>query len=299
LKEYSQAQDSGLLTELNDWKALEETKIEPLPVDRSIPKEKRKYRHNETITICLEEKSTNQILHQLNRVYNTEINDILLTALGLSIQKWAGIDNIPVNLEGHGREPIIPQLNINRTLGWFTSLYPVVLDMKKVKDISYGIRWIKETLRKIKNKGIAYGILKYLTPKKYLNGLSFTLQPEISFNYLGQFGQENVKPGEPSFKISDVKIGNPISPQSERPYKLYITGMVIGKQLRFSFSYNCNEYHKESIKDLADCYKSNLMEIITHCLEKEEKALTPSDLAYSEISLEELEELQAVMEEID
>ncbi|PFR34934.1 hypothetical protein COK29_33800, partial [Bacillus cereus] len=91
------------------------------------------------------------------------MNDLLLTALGRTIHKWTGMERITVNLEGHGRESILSDLDITRTVGWFTSQYPVVLPIEAGSDISYQIKNIKEGLREIPNKGIGYGLLKYLS----------------------------------------------------------------------------------------------------------------------------------------
>ena len=103
--------------------------------------------------------------------------DILLTALGLTIKNWIGENNILINLEGHGREAIIENIDISRTIGWFTAFYPIVLDMKSSEDIIYLIKSIKESLRKIPNKGIGYGILKYCTHMESKNHLKCYLKP--------------------------------------------------------------------------------------------------------------------------
>ncbi|MBJ8193239.1 hypothetical protein JDS79_41625, partial [Bacillus cereus] len=89
---------------------------------------------------------------------------------------------ILVNLEGHGREMIVPDLDITRTVGWFTTQYPVLLNLQGRQEVSARIKRIKENLREVPHKGIGYGLLKYMAPEK---SVGFGVEPEISFNYLG------------------------------------------------------------------------------------------------------------------
>ncbi|KAF6649084.1 condensation domain-containing protein, partial [Paenibacillus sp. EKM301P] len=143
---------------------------------------------SELMTVTWTAQETEQLLKQAHRAYNTDMNDLLLTALGLAIHRWAGIERVLVNLEGHGRESILPELDITRTVGWFTTQFPVVLDMNAGQDLSQRIKQVKEGLRRIPQKGIGYGMLRYLSAA--CEQERFVTEPEISFNYLGQFDQD-------------------------------------------------------------------------------------------------------------
>ncbi len=94
------------------------------------------------------------------------------------------MDEILLNLEGHGREALDTEVDISRTVGWFTTIYPVAIAVKHPDDAIRQLIEVKETLHRIPNKGIGYGILRYLSGKPYDH------QPEITFNYLGDFGAE-------------------------------------------------------------------------------------------------------------
>jgi non-ribosomal peptide synthase protein (TIGR01720 family) len=209
----------------------------------------------------------------------------LLTALALAIRDWAGSRKILINLEGHGREPIIEGIDISRTVGWFTSQFPLLLDMNNgnnPEELSRAIVHVKETLRRVPDKGIDYGILRHLTP----NGSS--LDPEISFNYLGQFFQEN---GSGLFEISGKKMGNPMSPEAEMKYLLDVRGITVKGRLRISFVYNRYQYRRVNIERLAGDYKAYLLSIIRHCSRKQEGELTLSDYAASDLDEQEVEDL--------
>ncbi|MBW7477884.1 non-ribosomal peptide synthetase, partial [Paenibacillus oenotherae] len=132
---------------------------------------------------ALSEMRTEQLLRRVNHAYNTEINDILLAALSLAIQEWSGMEEIWVQMEGHGREELFEDINLTRTVGWFTACYPVKLVVERDKDLRYQIKHIKECLNRIPHRGIGYG----LTSSHESAGERATEGPELSFNYLGQF----------------------------------------------------------------------------------------------------------------
>ena len=159
LGEYSSSKE--LQNEIHYWSDLEKQNIKPFSKDRVV--QERKSKTNQVITIALNEAETNHLLNNVNNVYNTEINDILLAALGMAFKEWSANDKILLDLEGHGREEILPDFDISRTVGWFTTLYPVILDMSESANLPYLIKTVKEDLRRIPNHGIGYGILKYLT----------------------------------------------------------------------------------------------------------------------------------------
>jgi len=283
LKAYSFTKE--FLRESGYWKTIENITVQKLPKEcrEQTGIEKRKNKYLQRIVMELEKEATGKLLQQVNAAYSTEINDILLTALGLAVKDWAKIDRVLVNLEGHGREQVIRDINVNRTIGWFTSLFPVMLDMRKAGELSYHIKSIKETLRRIPKKGIGYGILKYLTPREKKEGITCRAEPEISFNYLGQFGQESHTELIP---FSHFSPGTTASPGMEHQYAIEINGMLVGKRLSITFSYNRHEYDKHRIEELSEGYRLHLLEIIDHCSKKPGKESTPSDVGYSHISLE-------------
>jgi amino acid adenylation domain-containing protein/non-ribosomal peptide synthase protein (TIGR01720 family) len=268
------------------WKGVEKTGIKELPRDHVIEDSRKKQKYTAAIDITLDEEQTERLLKQVNQAYNTEINDILLTALGMAVNRWGGIEKVLVNLEGHGREGIIPGIDISRTVGWFTTQYPVVLDMAKSQDVSYAVRSVKETLRRIPHKGIGYGILKYLTPREK-HECTFKLKPGISFNYLGHFMQDN---DGAFFKLSGINTGGSVHPGMHRKHAVDIVGMLSEGKIRFSFLYNKYEYDKDHMENLAKDFHSHLSAIIRHCSARRKPMATPYDLG-SGISLEELEQI--------
>ena len=272
--------------EADYWSKLESSKVEELKKDNKV--EIDLVKDTDTVTLSLSEIETDKLMTKTKHAYNTDVKDILLAALGLSIKEWSKADSVLVDLEGHGREEIFGDIDINRTVGWFTSMYPVILDMKNVEDLSAYIINTKESLRKIPNKGIGYGILKYLSSHENKSGLQFVLKPEICFNYLGEIGQET---GASEFGLSNAPIGYTISPNSERPHAIYLNGMTVGGKLHIQVSFNRNAYKEETISEFIEKMEKSLNMIIDHCMSADKTELTPSDFEDDDLSIEELNKI--------
>ncbi len=286
-KLHAYARSKKVLKELSYWRSIEDKKINALPVDHEIQEDR--YRDSIGLTAALTEEETQNLLKKTGKAYNTEINDILLTALGLTIKEWTGENEILIDLEGHGRESIMKDIDISRTVGWFTTVFPVVLDLSRSENIGMQLKTVKEDLRRIPDKGVRYGILKYLAPEEAKRECRFNKKAEIIFNYLGQFDEDTNK-GVTG--VSRISTGDTISPQSQREYKLDISGVIAGGRLVINIGFNRYAYGKKTIQRLVEGYERNLRKIIQHCMEVEASQLTPSDYGDHEITLEELAYIQ-------
>lgn len=126
------------------------------------------------------------MLQEAPAAYRTQINDLLLTALARVISRWTHHPQCLIQLEGHGREELFEPVDLTRTVGWFTSLFPVAL-APVADDLGASIKQIKEQLRAIPNKGIGFGALRYLGDAQARERLAALPEPRVTFNYLGQF----------------------------------------------------------------------------------------------------------------
>lgn len=235
------------------------------------------------------------VLIKAGKAYNSNVNDILLTALIRAIKQVVNNGKALIALEGHGREKIC-DIDVSRTLGWFTSLFPVLLDINEAINIANQIKIVKETLRKIPKKGIGYGVLKYLTKSNSISDISFGSEPEICFNYLGQI---NMHMEHELFTISDLSNGFMISPDSKLKYAIEINAVIYNGLLKLIITFNGNIFNHESAMLFIEHYKSNLSEIIRHCLDKPYCEFTPSDFGDLELTLEEMDEIVNLVNEIE
>ncbi len=289
------AQSAKVKQERAYWEELEQSIGSKLPKDFPT-QEPSLLKEIEQVTVHLTLEQTELLLKEANKAYNTEINDLLLTSLGLAILEWSGIEEFMINLEGHGREKIVEELDISRTVGWFTSQYPVVLRMYQ-ESLSDQIKRVKEGLHRVPNKGIGYSILKYLSldkddlldEKNQEQSSIWSVIPEISFNYLGQFDAEM---SNQFMKMSSYPRGNMMSLEGQAPYVLNINGLVVNKQLQMTIDYSTKEYRQETIENLSTLFHKHVAEVITHCVNKERVERTPSDMGYKNMSLEKFQALR-------
>ncbi|WP_313563806.1 condensation domain-containing protein, partial [Ruminiclostridium cellobioparum] len=277
------AQSREIQEEIKYWKSIRNFGLTTLPKDGS---ENEKGNEKKTRKFLLSGEETEKLLKKAGKAYNTEINDILLTALGLSVKAWTGRNNVLVGLEGHGREGIFQDIDVTKTVGWFTSIYPVILDVTD-DEVSSCIKNVKECLRRIPNRGIGYGIIKYLYPTDE-DQIIPEVNPEISFNYLGQFDNDV---NYDIFEVSHLNRGIEASQEIEREYSIDINGLIIDGRLSMSIAYETEKYSGENIQRLTDCFRKNLQDIIGHCINKTEREITPSDIGNLEVSIEDFESI--------
>ncbi len=308
LKTYASGKE--ILKELPYWRNVEQAPVSSLPADTPLESKDRCFGDMDSVSVTLDAEWGGLLLKQVHRAYRTQVNDILLAALGLAVKEWAGMERVLVNLEGHGREELLPGVQIDRTVGWFTTQYPVLLEVGEGsgEDTAGAVMGVKETLRRVPHKGIGYGILRYLAPGENTGEEKFQCVPEIAFNYLGQFdewGKEGEAGGvfDTVSGISAPGTGENIAHRFPMEQKLIIEGAASGGVFTFSFYFNTREYRVETVTELARLYRRCLERIIRHCQEQKETRLTPSDLGYPRLSPAALENLtrrvrEAVGEEV-
>src|SRR5205823_1485704 len=151
----------GLDEDLAYWAQASAGAVADLPVDRDGANTEGS---THTLTVQLGREDTDALLHRVPDVYRTQANDVLLSALGWALTRWSGREAVLIGMEGHGREEIFESLDVSRTVGWFTSEFPVALTV--ARDAGWGevLKSVKEQLRAIPRKGLSYGALRYLSP---------------------------------------------------------------------------------------------------------------------------------------
>ncbi|OSX98878.1 non-ribosomal peptide synthetase [Bacillus mycoides] len=269
--------EAGIVQEVRDyWEQQSEQEVAMLPVDTTL--EVPANTGTEEITVVLDEKETRTLLKEISSTHRVQINEVLLTALVQATAAWTGHPALTVDLEGHGREEIIEDVDLSRTVGWFTSIYPVHLNITGADTPIAALKLVKEQVRKIPNKGVDHGILRYLNTtmcEKW--GSQHT--PSISFNYLGQFDQmfsdDAMLIPENGFKRLDHASG------SKRLHLIDVIGIVTDGKLQFTWVYNVGQFAKSTIKSIAENMLHQLSKLIQSA--DGESALTVSDFVMANL----------------
>jgi non-ribosomal peptide synthase protein (TIGR01720 family) len=245
--------------------------------------------HAKTVSFTLTEEQTRLLLQEVPQAYNTQINDILLTALVQAFSHWTGSDRLLLDMEGHGRENVIESVNLSRTVGWFTSIYPVFLTLENLDHPGECLKSIKEQLRQIPNRGFDYGIGYYLNSDLTIQSqLKNYPKAQVSFNYLGQFTDSQIS--SLGGKFAKESSGSIHSPLGQRSHLIDINGIVVGGKLEIEWQYSEKFHQKTTIENLAAAYRDSLESLINHCLSAE-GGYTPSDFPDADLNQAELDEL--------
>ncbi|MBG4810179.1 non-ribosomal peptide synthase/polyketide synthase [Pseudomonas aeruginosa] len=281
------AGDGGLDGELAYWQGQLQGASSDLPcLD---PLGDQSNRHARSVSCGLDAEATRQLLQEAPAAYRTQVNDLLLTALARVICRWTGQVDALIQLEGHGREELFAEIDLTRTVGWFTSLFP--LRLTPAEGIAASIKGIKEQLRAVPNKGIGFGALRYLGSAASQAALAGLPVPRITFNYLGQFDGSFAMDEGALFVPAGERAGDDQSPDAPLANWLALNGRIYGGELRIDWSFSGERFETTSIQRLADAYRDELLALIAHCRVAEGQGLTPSDFPLARLDQARLDQL--------
>ncbi|TMR13277.1 amino acid adenylation domain-containing protein [Nonomuraea turkmeniaca] len=263
-------------------------------------------------TLRLPPARTEPLLTTVPAVFHAEVNDVLLTALALAVAGWRrGLGrgdraDVLIALEGHGREEhAVPGADVSRTLGWFTSIFPVRLDPGEIDlddalaggpSAGAALKRVKETLRSLPDRGLGYGLLRYLNPGTEPE-LAKLPAPQISFNYLGRFSVADA-PDQPWRPVAGAGVlaGGFDAAMPVAPYTLEINAYTQdtpeGPELGVTWAWPSALLAEASVAALATSWFTALDALAAHAATRGAGGHTPSDLTLA-IGQDEIEEFEA------
>ena len=294
----SYAGSDSLRDELDWWEAQLGSARRELPCDH--PQGGNLHRHARSIAIELDVEQTRQLLQQAPAAYHTQVNDLLLTALARTLCQWSGDQQVLVQLEGHGRDGLFEDMDLTRSVGWFTNAYPLSLSPQMGEDESAragSIKRIKEQLRQVPHKGLGHGVLRYLADEAGRERMAALPQARITFNYLGQFDQQFDQAA--LFQPLDAPAGLAHDLDAPLPNWLSVDGQVYGGALQLRWSFSAERYDEATIARLAEAYRLELLALIGHCLADGNGSFTPSDFPLAQLTQEQIDALPIPAAEIE
>ena len=289
------AQSPMLQSELEFWLTMIEKPVSALPVNTASPSQTSSYATSRTIIAALSISKTQALLQDVLSVYHTQMGDVLLTALIQVFSDWTGGDCFSVDLAGHERPDILPHVDISRTVGWFTTIHPVVLTLEPKLDTGTAIKRIKEQLRRIPHHGNGYGLLRYLSQDANTKSLE-RFAADVLFSYWGQL--ERLIPHSNLFGLSQP-LTCFIGRQNRPSHRLKINAYIFKEQLRVDWDYSIEHYQAETIEKLAADYIRFLEAIIDHCVSADAGSFTPSDFPLADLNEDKLNQLANIIDAID
>ncbi|MGB5044930.1 MAG: condensation domain-containing protein, partial [Nitrospira sp.] len=285
------AESGALLGELDFWAKQDRSTDRSLPLDD--PAGERTEASAEICHVGFSREETEAMLRQAPAAYRTQVNDLLLAALLQTFHRWTGKEELLLDLEGHGREPLIPGADLSRTVGWFTSIFPLLLRLpggstgEVVKDI-------KEQLRAVPSGGVGYGVLRYLTRSPETERLRRQTAAQVCFNYLGQLDQGGAE--QTLFALAPEPTGREHGSSNRMRYELSINADVTEGRLSVSWTHSRARIKPATIEMLAASYRQRLRDLIAHCCAPDAGGYTPSDFPDVEIEQGALDNILEIME---
>jgi non-ribosomal peptide synthase protein (TIGR01720 family) len=195
---------------------------------------------------------------------------VLLTALALACARWGGGRRLLVDLGAHGREELFDDVDLSRTVGWFATLYPVLLEVPADAAPGQALQAVKEQLGRVPNRGLGYGLLRYLVgDREVAEQLRSLPQAEVYFDYLGQIDRS--LPSEAGLALATESPGPALSSETRRRYLLEVTAAVLGGRLRLTWAYSPGRHRRATVEALARNFLYALREVVVHCQSPEAK----------------------------
>ena len=252
-------------------------------------------RHRQVVSLGLDREQTRHLLQHAPAAYRTQVNDLLLTALARALCDWSGEASALIQLEGHGREDVFETLDLTRTVGWFTSLFPVKLT--PAADMAASIKSIKQQLRDIPGKGLGFGVLRFQGDAQVQASLAALPAPRVTFNYLGQFDQSFSD--DALFVPAQQASGAAQSLDSPLANWLSVDGQVFGGELKLDLSFSQDCFDKPVIEALAAAFQAHLQALVAHCIDPQHSGVTPADFPLARLTQAQLDQLPVTPRQIE
>ncbi len=275
------ARGEAIEQEIGLWLADARRLVKALPVDHEGGENDEAGAR--TVRVSLSAEDTEALLRRVPAAYRTQTPELLLTALAQALAPWTGERLLLVDVEGHGREESDAQLDLGRTVGWFTTSFPVLLELDPALGPGEALKAVKEQLRAIPGSGLGYGLLRYLRGDAALEArLSALPQAEVGFNYLGQIDGLGGEGKGDSAILS--RLGPTRAPAQRRAHLIEVLAAVSGGQLQVEMMHAAERHERATIEVLAQRFVATLRLLIEHCLSPGAGGPTPSDFQRAKLT---------------
>ncbi|WP_164013945.1 non-ribosomal peptide synthetase/type I polyketide synthase [Pyxidicoccus trucidator] len=242
-----------------------------------------------TVRVALDADETKALLHDVPKAWHTQPPDPLLTALAQALAKWTGRSAALVNVEGHGREEVLPGVDVSRTVGWFTRIFPALLDLRGAHSPGDALRRVKEGLRAVPSQGMGWGLLRYVARDASLAALP---PAEVGFNHLGQV-DGTVGAGAPFTLAPEGETLRQRAGSARRPHLLEVTSVVRDGRLEVTWSFSEALHRRETVVGVAEDFLARLKALVVASRAPEAGGHSPSDFPLAKVKQTQLDKLSA------
>ncbi|MBI3847814.1 MAG: amino acid adenylation domain-containing protein [Planctomycetes bacterium] len=290
------ARSESVAAEASFWTSEARRRVRPLPLDH--PAGSNREADARTVTADLDPETTKALLAEAPTALRASVEEVLLAALAIALSRWSGERRVLVNVEGHGRRspsPSGPELDLTRTVGWFTSIHPVLFDLDGARDAGDALRAAKEQARAVPRHGLGWGLLRYGGDRDAAARLAELPVAGVSFNYLGQIDAALARSS--LFALAPEPIGACFGPLGTRAHVFDVNASVEGGRLRVEWTYSESIHRRDTVATLTSAFLDSLRTLIALGRGTEPGAMSPSDFPEADLDQEELDGLVARLRE--
>jgi non-ribosomal peptide synthase protein (TIGR01720 family) len=296
LAEYSQSE--MVRAEESYWLSLSGDGFTRLPLDYPAGEAGNKEASARSFSAGMTVGETRALLQEVPAAYHVQINDVLLAALAETFRQWTGSSELLVDLEGHGREDLFPDVDVSRTVGWFTAIFPVRLDLQGAETPGMALQAVSAQLQALPQRGVGYGLLRYLRPDPQPGARLRDLpHAEVSFNYLGNVDRVFTEAGP--LRPAAESAGPVRDLDGTRTHIIDINGGIVADQLQFEWTYSAELHRPDTIERLAQSYIEALRSLIAAGEPPTPDSILPSAFADFGWNHEDVQEILRELEKPD
>lgn len=208
------------------------------------------------------------------------MDEATLASLASALAGWMGCDKALVDCESHGRDLFDQAIDTSRTVGWFTAIFPVLLERRGLSSPLVALGAVKEQFRECRNRGINYGLLRFTGHSAVRRALAELPQAQVGFNY---FGHADLGQDETLFRIASRNPPGTRSPRNPRPWLLEVNCWIANGCLEFTFRYSINRHREDTIQRLATQVLARARELM-NTSSSAQPSLAPSDFPLSQLN---------------
>ncbi|HZI06275.1 MAG TPA: condensation domain-containing protein, partial [Archangium sp.] len=280
------ARSPALEAEAALWLEEARQQVAPLPTDATGPNTRAS---EHSVSLSLEAEETKLLLQEVPSAWRAHIHEVLLAALARALTEWTGQSHVLVDVEGHGREELFPDVDLSRTVGWFTSMAPVLLPVPSGGSTGDGLRAVRDSLRRLPHHGLGAGLLRWMGPSETARRLQALPAAQVAFNYLGQL--DATAASSRFFSLASEPIGPLTAPAGTRFHPLEVNGSVLGGRLQVAFGYSTHLHSAATIERLSRRFQHHLRALISERQSEDARRFSPGDFPLAPLTPETLDAL--------
>jgi amino acid adenylation domain-containing protein/non-ribosomal peptide synthase protein (TIGR01720 family) len=267
--------------DLTFWTALEWQRVPSLPVDAS--EGDNSVASERELKVSLTSDETTALIYRLTTVLHASVEEAVLCALAGTLSKWTGSQAVLLDCEGHGRDSKLASVDVSRTVGWFTNVFPVLLQLPASQSPIATLQSTKEQFRKSREQGLRYGLLRYLKNRESRETLCNLPQAEVGFNY---FGQLEFAGDSQLFRVFSLSPGNDRCSRNSRKWLLETNAWMVEGRLHLSVRFSSHRHQTTTMQQVANHTLETLR--LLACVGDAQESLSPSDFPLLKMSRRQL-----------